>query len=187
MPDQPTPVAEPTPAAPSAPAPVTPPAGALNPDTPSPEPVPYARFKEINDELKAIKDAQAQAETARQAEDERKLAQQAEWQTLAQNRQAKIDELKPQAELAGKLSEMVAAQYAAEIKDWPEQVRRMAPADSASILDKLDWMNKAKPLAVELMADKTPIPGNGRRPKVTGASGSRPAPITPITDVKRNF
>lgn len=156
--------------------PATPSAGMPKTDNPSQEQtVPYTRFKEINDELKAIKDAQTQANEARRVEDEQKLAQQAEWQKLADNRKAAIDELKPQAELAAKLTEMVTAQYAAEIREWPEQVTRMAPSEDASILTKLEWMNKAKPLAVELMADKTPAAGNGRRPAPVSQAGAAKA------------
>lgn len=169
-------------------APATPPAGAQNAETPAAEQtVPYARFKELNDKFKALETDAAKKAAAQQAEDEQKLAQQAEWQKLSESRKAKIDELTPQAELASKLTEVVSAQYAAEIKDWPEQVRNMAPDESADILTKLAWMSKAKPLAVELLKDKPPIAGNGARPKVAAPAGSKPAQITPITDVRRNF
>lgn len=139
---------------------------------PQEQTVPYSRFKEVNDRLKAIEQEAAARAAAQAAEDEKKLAQQQEWQKLYEARKAKVDELTPKAELADKLSEMVLAQYEAEIKDWPEQVRGMAPSDDASILAKLDWMNKAKPLAVELMADKTPTPGNGPRPTPVAAGGA---------------
>jgi hypothetical protein len=162
------------PTAPSAQAqaPATPPAGASPTETPAQEQtVPYARFREINEQLKALKDeADKQAKTARKAEEER-LATQNEWQQLAETRKATIDELTGFAELASQLSEQAASQYEAEIAEWPEQVRGMAPADDASILEKMAWMNKAKPLALELLKDKTPIPGNGIRPKPIGAAG----------------
>lgn len=170
-------------------APATPPAGASPTETPAQEQtVPYTRFKEINDQLKALKDEADKQAKARQAADEQKLAQEAEWQKLADTRKSKIDELEPQAKLATALTEMVTAQYQADIKDWPEQVRAMAPSEDASILTKLEWMAKAKPLALELLKDKAPVPGNGPRPKPAGAAGSsKPAKVEPIIDVRRNF
>lgn len=146
--------------------------------------------KEIRDLRKEAADrrkAASEAETAAKAKADADLVQQQQWQELAEKRGRELDAQKPRAELADKLTEMVTAQYAAEIKDWPPEVKAMAPADDASILDKLDWLQKAKPLATELLKDKAPIAGNGSRPKVAGPAGSKPAPITPITDVRRNF
>lgn len=156
--------------------PATPPAGAQNTDTPSQEQtVPYARFKEVNDELKTLKEERATAAKAQEADNEKKLAEQQAWQQLADKRKTQVDELTPKAELADRLTEMVTQQYAATIKDWPEQVKAMAPDDTADILTKLDWMNKATPLAKELMDDKTPTPGNGRRPSPMSPAGQAKA------------
>jgi len=133
--------------------------------------IPKARFDEVNNALKKLQgDAAEQAKAAAKAEEER-LAHQAEWQKLYEGSKAKVGELTPKAELADKLTEMVTAQYAAEIATWPEQVKAMQPDAEADILTKLAWMSKAKPLAVELMADKTPTPGNGTRPKPAAPAG----------------
>jgi hypothetical protein len=176
------------PAQPAAtPAPATPPAGALPAETPAQEQtVPYERFKQVNDRLKAIEDERALEAKQRQEADEKKLAQDQEWQKLYESRKAKVEELTPKAELADKLSAMVLEQYTAEIAAWPEQVRNMAPADDADVLSKLDWMKKAKPLAVELMADKTPVPGNGRRPTPAGAVNTSKAAEKELTDWRKS-
>ena len=135
-------------------------------------------LKEARQEAQRYRNERKTAEEAAQRAEEERMAQSAEWQKLADSRKAKVEELTPKAELADKLTAMVAAQYEATIKDWPEQVRAMAPSDDAGILTKLEWMNKATPLAKGLMDDKTPIPGNGRRPRPTNpanASKSDPA------------
>lgn len=163
-----TPVA--TEAKPNGQATATPPAVATPTETPAEQTVPYARFKEINDKLKAIEDDAARKAQERQAEDEKKLAEQQEWQKLADNRKAKVDELTPKAELADKLSALVTEQYVTEIATWPDTVKAMAPNDDASILTKLEWMGKAKPLAAELMADAPIAHGNGRRPPPIAAA-----------------
>lgn len=150
--------------------------------------IPKHRYDEVSSELKTLRDDAAKKALEQQAEDEKKLAAQNEWQKLADNRKAKVEELTPKAELADKLTTMVTEQYATEIAAWPEQVKAMAPSDDASILTKLEWMRKAKPLATELMADTAPIHGNGRRPTPSGVAGSgRPTKIEPIYDVRKNF
>lgn len=146
-------------------------AEATKTETPADVMIPKARFDEVNTKLRKLEADAVTKATADQKAEEERLTQQAEWQKLADSRKAKVDELTPKAELADRLTDLVTAQYAAEIKDWPEQVRNMAPADEASILDKLAWANKARPLATELLKDKTPVPGNGSRPKVASPAG----------------
>ena len=141
-----------------------------NTDTPQEQTVPYARFKEINDKLRSLEADAAKRAKEQQEADEKRLQEQQEWQKLADTRKGKIDELTPKAELAERLSAMVLEQYTAEIKEWPEQVRNMAPGDDADVLTKLDWMKRAKPLATELMGDKTPTPGNPPKPRPASSS-----------------
>lgn len=131
--------------------------------------------KEIRDLRKEAADrrkAATDAENAAKANEEQNLAQQQKWQELAEKRRGELDALKSKVETADKLTEMVTVQYTTEIKAWPEQVRAMAPSDDASILTKLEWMTKAKPLALELMGDKDPTPGNGRKPSPVSPAGT---------------
>ena len=142
------------------------------PDTESQElTIPKHRYDEVAAELRKLKASASEQEKAAAKAEEERLAHQAEWQKLYEGSKAKVGELTPKAELADKLTEMVTAQYTAEIATWPEQVKAMQPDAEADILTKLAWMSKAKPLAVELMADKTPMPGNGTRPKPAAPAG----------------
>lgn len=129
-------------------------------------------LKEARQEAQRYRNERKQVEEAQAKAEEDRLAQEAQWQKLADQRKAKVEELTPKAELADKLSALVLEQYTAEITAWPEQVRNMAPGDEADVLTKLDWMKRAKPLALQLMADKTPTPGNGPKPKPMGSAGS---------------
>lgn len=150
----------------------TTPAAAENAETPAEHMIPKSRFDEVNEKLRKLEADAAKREQEQQKAEEERMAQDAEWQKLADQRKAKVDELSPRAELAEKLSAMVLEQYTAEIAEWPEQVKTMAPADDADVLTKLDWMKRAKPLAVELMEDKAPAPGNGRRPPPVSTAGT---------------
>lgn len=125
-------------------------------------------LKEARQEAQRYRNERKAAEEAQTKAEEERLAQSAEWQKLADSRKAKIEELTPKAELADKLSALMAAEYEARTKDWPQDVKILAPRDDAPVAEKWDWMMRATPLAT---ADKTPVPGNGRRPQPTGPVG----------------
>ena len=165
--------------------PATTPAVAQKTETPAEYMIPQSRFNEVNNELLKLKDEAAKKALDDQKAEDARLVKEAQWQTLADQRKAKVEELTPKVELADKLSAMALAQYAAEIKEWPEQVKAMAPADDADILTKLAWMNKAKPLAAELMGDKPVTPGNGRRPTPVSPAGTAKAVEEQRSDHKR--
>jgi hypothetical protein len=55
-------------------------------------------------------------------------------------------------------------QLQAEIDGWPENVRNILPAD-LSVVDKLEWAERLRPLAAERMGGQPPAPGNQRGPK----------------------
>ena len=56
----------------------------------TPGPVPYDRFKEINDELKKTQDRLAQIEKERKAAEEKDLKEKEDWKTLAEKREAEL-------------------------------------------------------------------------------------------------
>lgn len=175
------------------PNPADPPAGAQNADKPTgddspgkdePAPVPYARFKEINDRLKQLEQEQRKAADAAAKAEEERLAKQQEWQQLADQRQAKLSELQPKAELADTLSQQLRAQIDAEIAKWPEEVTAMKPADDAPITAWMDWAGKARAVVAKLTEEKQPAGGNRRGPKPTG-SGQRDAERVRETERKQ--
>lgn len=172
--------------------PATPPAAVSNTEQQSQEQtVPYARFKEVNDRLKTIEDENAKQAKARQAEDEKKLADQAKWQELADQRQARIAELEPQhaalTERTTALEEILAAIVEKEVKEWPAEVKEFDPGKEADVVARYKWLEKGRALAAKLAA--TPAtPGNSRGPKIAGAAGQgQQKKIEPIYDVRRNF
>lgn len=67
-------------------APQTPPATPPNP----PGPVPYDRFKEVNDQLAELRRKDAEREAAAKAAHEKQLAEQNKWQELAQQREQEL-------------------------------------------------------------------------------------------------
>jgi vacuolar-type H+-ATPase subunit I/STV1 len=156
--------------------PATTPAVAQNTDIQSPEQtVPYTRFKEINDKLKAFEDDVAKQAKANQAAEEERLAKQSEWQTLADGRKAKLDEIEPAhaalVERKDKLEAVLSKQLEDELATWPDEVKALDPGKDTDLLARMEWANKSRALAAKLGA-QPPTPGNGRRPNPVAQAGT---------------
>jgi len=109
------------------------------------------------------------ADKARKEAADKALADQQQYQTLADQRKAEIDALAPKAQLADELATRVAAQLDAEVSAWPDEVKGMDPG--GDILVRLAWAEKARPLAAKL-GEKPPAPGVGVNPKPAGSAGT---------------
>lgn len=123
--------------------------------------------------------AETQAQKAAQEADERRKVEQGEWQKLAEERKAQIEKLAPQGELAERLQALVAKQLDAEIGQWPESVRAIMPNAESSLLDRIEWADRTRPLALELMAAKGQP--TGTRYPAQHAGSSQAQPTDPVT------
>jgi len=137
-------MADPTPPAPS-PTPEPAPAPAATPPIPpakEPDPIPYGRFKEVNDQLKEKSDKLAtfEAEDAKRKQDE---------QIKAGEHQKVIDELKPQAARAAELETALKAVIDAEIAAIPKDRQSLVPDLPPE--KKLAWITANRKI---LMGDK---------------------------------
>ena len=116
-------------------------------ETTQPGPIPYERFKTVNEELAALKKwraeqekaSQAQAQAAEAAEAER-LAKAQEWQTLAEKRQAALDELKPYKDTAERYKGALAAILATQRGNLPGHVIELL--DRLDPVDQLEYIAK---------------------------------------------
>lgn len=63
-----------------------------------PGPVPYERFKEVNEQLKTLQGQFAKLQTSQQKAEALRLARQEEWKTLAERREAELEKLQQQVE-----------------------------------------------------------------------------------------
>lgn len=105
--------------------------------------------------------AQAKADKAvKDAEEAQRIAQ-GDFQKLAEERKTQLDALAPAKELADRLSEIVAKQLDAELATWPESVRAIMPKDEAPLLERIEWADRTRPLAQELLAAQAGA-GNGQ-------------------------
>jgi flagellar biosynthesis GTPase FlhF len=119
------------------------------------------------------------AEEKRQA-DEAKAKEQGEYQTLADNRQKELDELKPKLEATeSELSQLrpaFAALIEAELKSLPSEVVESGPAkygEDKSLSNPLEvaaWLPKGKTLA-EKLEGAPARPGAGSDPKAKAPPG----------------
>lgn len=153
--------------------PAAPSAETKNTDTQSQEQtVPYARFKEINDKLKALEDDAAKKAKADADEEERRKIAQGEWQKLAEENKAKVAELTPKADLAAEMLDWFNGYVKAETAEWPESLKAFDPGDEAAFKVRTKWLDEGRKLAAQLAEGKAPAPGNGRRPTPSAPAGT---------------
>lgn len=119
------------------------------------------------------KKAETQAEKAQREADEKHKIEQGEWQKLAEERKTQLEQLAPKSELADRLSELVAKQLDTEIATWPDSVRAIMPKPESSLLERLEWAERTRPLAQELIAAKTPN-GTPYPAQHSGTGGNKP-------------
>jgi len=168
----PVPGTQPPVVPPAVPPPVAPPP-AVPPVTPPaepPGPVPYDRFKQVNDELRTLQAAQAtQAATAKAAAD-KQLADQAQWQKLAEQREIEL-----KVERAKALRANVAL-----AKGLPAELAARLQGDDETALNA----DADKLLALVQAAAKgaqgpgvPPPPGPGGRPVQVSVANMTPAQV----------
>ncbi len=106
-----------------------------------------------------------QEDTARIAMDQQ-LKEQGEYKKLADQYQARTQELEPVAERYTALSGLIAEQVKAQIKDWPAEVKAFDPGEDAPIEQRLAWLEKSKPLIEKLQQQaRAQQPGNAPNPR----------------------
>jgi len=129
-------------------------------------------IRNLRGEAAKHRTAKAAAQRAADEAEEKRLADEKQFQALAEKRQGQIAELEPKAALADALTEKIRAQIEAEIAGWPDEVTALLGAGDAEnpvpVLELLERVEKARPLAARLKTPETPAPGNSPRPQPTG-------------------
>lgn len=126
--------------------------------------------------------AQEKEREAKRGEAEKKkhaeetLKKNNEWQALAEQRQTELDALKPHADRATVLVARMNEQIASEIKDWPAEVTALDPG-SDNLEARLNWLDKARPLAAKLAVPPKPPSTQAGAGSGTGST-SAPKPAT---------
>ena len=125
--------------------------------------IPKSRFDEINNRAKAAEDKLAQLEAERNAENEKRLVEQAQWKQLAEERAQKLAEAERKAQKA--------ELYETEMKSWvemtitniPEEYKSFVP--DGTVEQQFGWLKKNYE---KIMKPSAPDIGAGKR----GAGGS---------------
>lgn len=91
------------------------------------ESVPYARFAEVISERNDLRQRIEALEAARKADEDKRLADQQEWQKLAEQRAARISELEPVAKRVQEIAEALQATVKARVERLPEDMRGLVP------------------------------------------------------------
>lgn len=105
-------------------------------------------------------------EERKQAE-EKRLADQQQWEQLATQRAAEIAALNEQSTRFQALADRIRGQIDAEAKTWPDEIKALRPqTDDVTML--LEFQERARVLVGKLNAASNPVPGNGKTPTPVG-------------------
>jgi hypothetical protein len=114
------------------------------------------------------KKAKEQDEAAQAAEQER-LRQAGEYKQLAEQHEKRVKELEPIQESYTRLAEQINAQIAAEVKDWPTEVKSLVPDTNVPVESRLEQVAKLRPLIAQLTQQaRGQAPGNRPNPPAQG-------------------
>lgn len=134
-------------------------------------PVPYTRFEEVNREKNELAKKLKEREDADKADTEKRLAEQNEFKTIADNRAKELAELKPKAAQVEAYEKTLQEVLDAQVKDIPEDKRGLIP-DELTTQQKLNWLAKN---AAILKAPGSFDIGAGKR----GAEGKTAVTLSP--------
>jgi hypothetical protein len=114
---------------------------------------------------KKAKEQEEQAQAAEQA----RLAEQGQFKELATKHEARVKELEPIQESYTRLAEQINAQIAAEVKDWPSEVKSLVPDTNVPVESRLEQVAKLRPLIAQLTQQaRGQAPGNRPNPPAQG-------------------
>ena len=113
-------------------------------------------------EAKATKAAEAARAAA--------LKDQGDYKKVAEQHEARLAELEPYKARVEAYEQRLSAEIEAEIKDWPAEVKAFDPG-AENMQARLDWRDKARPLAAQLAKKPTPPDTDmGRRSERTASA-----------------
>lgn len=115
--------------------------------TSAPGPIPYDRFQEVtaaNAELKkrlaALENDEKKRTEEAKRNEEKRLADQQEWQKLADARAAELAAIAPKAELADKLLARIDAANKARIEKLPTELQTLVPS-AYGVIELSEWLD----------------------------------------------
>lgn len=115
---------------------------------------------------------------AKRKADEEAAAKKGEWEKVATDRKAKIDELTPKAKAADRYAERLGKLVDDETATWPDEVKALDPGTN-NLEARLDWLEKSRPLAKKLKdvaePPKAPATETGSGNSSTSSTTNTPA------------
>lgn len=136
----PAPVVNPVSPGPTAPEPTPSPTPVVKPE----DAIPYARFKEVNEQLKALREEKEARERAEKQAKEDKLKKDGEYQKLLETRDAEILRLKKVEDEYSSSQKQIREQALAKITD--EKMKEIAAdLSTPKLLSFVETINNAQP------------------------------------------
>lgn len=150
----------------------------------TPDPVPYARFKQLVDIKNEMSRQLTELQTQVKQLTDAKLEEEQNFKQLADDRKVEIDSKSK----ALTDTEALVAQYKSALasivddtaKDWPASVKAFDPGADADPLKRLEWMKNGAVLVGELSKKPGSTPGMSPKPLPAGNDGKQLELKSPI-------
>lgn len=160
---------------------------------PTPGPIPYDRFKAVNDELGQLRQwkteqdaATAKAKKDAEAAEAKRLTEANEFKTLAEQRAAKIAELEQSAGRVATLEAAVKAVYESRLRALPEGARKAVEGlPGLTIEQRLSWLAENEALFTK--AQPPNINGTAQSATATQMDEAQAAEIAAIYGVNAKY
>lgn len=154
------------------------------------DPIPYERFKEVNDELAEFRRKETERAEKERLDAQAKAIADGKLQLVIDGLNAEIADLKPKAALVDELTTFVNTSIEAEIATWPEAVKAGDPGKER-LQDRRAWVERTRPLVAKDMASgpkKPAFSGSGNKPDPAGADAEQGrVAATNIVTSQRNY
>lgn len=147
-----------------------PPEGAKN--TAHEDMIPRARLNEVIAERNTVRDQLEKLEKAQREADEKRLADQQQWQQLYEAEKAKVAQLEPLKTQFESVNATLDSLLDAQLEALPDDMRDMVRELPVDVQGKLDWLAKNK---ARLMRPTAPDMDAGAR----GDTRNKDAELTP--------
>lgn len=130
---------------------------------------------EANSEAKNLRTRLKALEVEKETAEAQKLKEAGEFKTLYEQTEARVKELEPVVEENTFLRNYAMKQLEATIEDWPEEVKAFDPGKKASLQERLNWLDKSKPLVAKLQGQQGSANrgGNSFNPRPAGQAGPK--------------
>lgn len=119
------------------------------------------RYRSERNELRKTIDT---AKQTQQQQQEQQLREQGKFEDLAKQYGARVQELEPYQQRYSTLASVISSQIDQEIKEWPDEVKKLVPDAKKPVEERFDMIQQLRPLVLKFVLQRAATPGSRPNP-----------------------